>query len=168
MHIIFIVMLSRSIIYSGGRRRFLSNKVHHFDIMQSNSEAQPYSTMRKLELKSSCNNLVEVSELMICTLIILQVWQWLLADIDECASPQLNSCAQSATCSNTPGAYNCSCNARFQGDGFVNGSRCTASATLTRATYASKLAILVGRIAHQQLTVTYNLIANVCKFIYQS
>ena len=160
-------MLSRSIIYSGGRRRFLSNKVHHFDIMQSNSEAQPYSTMRKLELKSSCNNLVEVSELMICTLIILQVWQWLLADIDECASPQLNSCAQSATCSNTPGAYNCSCNAGFKGDGFVNGSRCTASATPTPAT-SRNVAIKARRIAHQQLTVTYNLIANVCKFIFQS
>lgn len=38
--------------------------------MHSNSEAQPYSTMRKLNLKSSCNNLVKVSELLICTLIL--------------------------------------------------------------------------------------------------
>jgi hypothetical protein len=96
--------------------------------------------------------------------VSLQVWQWLLADIDECASPSLNSCAPSATCSNTPGAYNCSCNAGFKGDGFVNGSRCTAvSNSLTH----TKVAI-AGRIAHQQLTVTFNLIGNACKFIYQS
>ena len=94
--------------------------------------------------------------------VSLQVWQWLLADIDECASPSLNSCAPSATCTNTPGAYNCSCNAGFKGDGFVHGSRCTASAT------NNKVTIIAGRIAHQPLTVTFNLIGNACKFIYQS
>ena len=97
----------------------------------------------------------------------LYFWHWLLADIDECASPSLNSCASNATCTNTPGAYNCSCNAGFKGDGFVKGSRCTASATLTPATN-SNVAIIAGRIAHQQSTVTFNLISNVCKFIHQS
>jgi hypothetical protein len=42
------------------------------------------------------------------------------SDIDECAN---NPCAANATCSNTPGTYDCVCNTGFSGDGhnFCNG-----------------------------------------------
>lgn len=39
-----------------------------------------------------------------------------ISDIDECdATPQ--PCSSDAQCTNTPGAYSCSCNSGFSGDG---------------------------------------------------
>ena len=39
-------------------------------------------------------------------------------DIDEC-DLGLDVCHPNATCHNTPGAYNCTCNTGFAGDGFT-------------------------------------------------
>ncbi|MBT9557017.1 MAG: OmpA family protein [Myxococcales bacterium] len=38
-------------------------------------------------------------------------------DVDECGDAGLNDCADSADCTNTPGAYSCTCQAGFEGDG---------------------------------------------------
>ena len=46
-----------------------------------------------------------------------------LIDIDECAS-ELDNCHENATCNNTFGSFECTCNAGFDGDG-VN---CTSKA----------------------------------------
>ena len=37
-------------------------------------------------------------------------------DIDECGE-STDTCAMNATCTNTPGSYQCSCNIGFTGDG---------------------------------------------------
>lgn len=41
----------------------------------------------------------------------------LLADVDECASPELNECDPNAMCTNTEGSYVCRCIKNFEGDG---------------------------------------------------
>ncbi|KAF7145213.1 hypothetical protein RHSIM_Rhsim04G0079200 [Rhododendron simsii] len=46
-------------------------------------------------------------------------------DIDECKDPNLNDCDGNATCTNTPGSFNCSCNHHFSGDGRSDGRGCT-------------------------------------------
>ncbi|KAF7124090.1 hypothetical protein RHSIM_Rhsim12G0056700 [Rhododendron simsii] len=46
-------------------------------------------------------------------------------DIDECKDPNLNDCDGNATCTNTPGSFNCSCNPHYFGDGRSDGSGCT-------------------------------------------
>jgi len=38
----------------------------------------------------------------------------------------MNSCAPNAICTNMPGSYNCSCYGGYSGDGFGNGTGCTA------------------------------------------
>lgn len=43
----------------------------------------------------------------------LMLWH---ADIDECSEVPPR-CSSEAACSNTPGSYECSCNAGFTGDG---------------------------------------------------
>ena len=44
-------------------------------------------------------------------------------DIDECAA-ELDNCHENATCNNTFGSFECTCNSGFEGDG-VN---CTSKA----------------------------------------
>lgn len=44
---------------------------------------------------------------------------FLLIDIDECYTEQLNSCHGNATCNDTDGSYECYCNDGFYGDGVV-------------------------------------------------
>ena len=39
-------------------------------------------------------------------------------DIDECVSPDMNDCHDSATCHNTEGNYNCDCDDGYDGDGY--------------------------------------------------
>ena len=39
-------------------------------------------------------------------------------DIDECLDENDNDCSMNSTCTNIPGSYNCTCNAKFTGDGF--------------------------------------------------
>ena len=39
------------------------------------------------------------------------------SDIDECAR-KLDRCQEDASCTNTKGSYNCSCDAGYSGDGF--------------------------------------------------
>ena len=51
-----------------------------------------------------------------------------VADIPECERG-LDDCDLNATCSNTFGGYNCSCNTGFTGDGF----NCTGMCTLDTA-----------------------------------
>ncbi|KAJ7540180.1 hypothetical protein O6H91_10G004400 [Diphasiastrum complanatum] len=47
------------------------------------------------------------------------------ADVNECANPSLNNCAENATCANLHGTYNCSCEKGLIGDGYRNGTNCT-------------------------------------------
>lgn len=41
----------------------------------------------------------------------------LIADIDECATSELNECDSKALCTNTEGSYVCRCMKGFEGDG---------------------------------------------------
>lgn len=47
------------------------------------------------------------------------------ADIDECASPEVNSCHSNALCTNTEGSYICRCLQGHSG----NGKNCTGKVT---------------------------------------
>jgi len=42
-----------------------------------------------------------------------------VADVDECSNETLNNCHENATCTDTIGSYNCSCDEGFSGDGVV-------------------------------------------------
>lgn len=46
------------------------------------------------------------------------------ADIDECASPELNECGENSICTNTEGSYVCRCVRGYTGDG----KSCTGTA----------------------------------------
>src|SRR5262249_1767100 len=50
-------------------------------------------------------------------------------DVDECADPNLYSCAQNASCENTFGGFECTCDAGFAGDG---NAACTALCDIAR------------------------------------
>jgi hypothetical protein len=43
--------------------------------------------------------------------------QWNILDIDEC-EPAMHECDGNATCNNTRGGYNCSCDNGFSGNGY--------------------------------------------------
>ena len=47
----------------------------------------------------------------------LHSFQFSYSDIDECAR-KLDRCQEDASCTNTKGSYNCSCDAGYSGDGF--------------------------------------------------
>ena len=57
--------------------------------------------------------------------ILLKCHYFLAPDIDECHTA--NTCHQNATCNNTKGSYNCTCNEGFKGDGRIN---CTGKVLL--------------------------------------
>ena len=40
-------------------------------------------------------------------------------DINECGHTTSNVCHENANCSNTEGSYTCTCQAGYQGDGFI-------------------------------------------------
>ena len=42
---------------------------------------------------------------------------YLIVDINECGSDDLNNCHENAQCTNTVGSYTCSCNPGYTGDG---------------------------------------------------
>ncbi|CAM9762925.1 unnamed protein product [Lampetra fluviatilis] len=51
-----------------------------------------------------------------------------ITDTNECANSTLNDCAENATCANTLGSYNCTCNAGFTDPGsIVAGRTCLAN-----------------------------------------
>ena len=56
---------------------------------------------------------------------LLKCHYFLAPDIDECRIA--NQCHQNATCNNTKGSYNCTCNEGFKGDGRIN---CTGKVLL--------------------------------------
>merc|ERR1712224_958469 len=39
------------------------------------------------------------------------------ADVDECASDNLNNCGANAACTNIAGSFTCTCNVGYEGDG---------------------------------------------------
>ncbi|KAG5552336.1 hypothetical protein RHGRI_010424 [Rhododendron griersonianum] len=45
-------------------------------------------------------------------------------DINECENTILNNCHANATCTNTPGSFNCKCLDHYSGDGTTNGTGC--------------------------------------------
>ena len=47
----------------------------------------------------------------------LHSFQFSYSDIDECTR-KLDRCQEDASCTNTKGSYNCSCDAGYSGDGF--------------------------------------------------
>ena len=49
------------------------------------------------------------------------------ADIDECGESGGNDCSSNATCTNTPGGYNCTCLHGYTG----NGTTCTGKTQFT-------------------------------------
>lgn len=53
------------------------------------------------------------------TLLLCLVAASRAQDVDECASPDTNSCVENADCVNTDGAYNCQCQGGYEGDGTV-------------------------------------------------
>ena len=46
-------------------------------------------------------------------------------DINECLNDDDNNCSANATCTNTDGSYNCSCDEGYEGDGFNCSSKLT-------------------------------------------
>ena len=62
--------------------------------------------------KFSCDG-IYASLILPCSLIT-----WSFIDIDEC-SAGTDMCASNATCTNTEGGYNCSCDTGYHGDGFT-------------------------------------------------
>ena len=58
-------------------------------------------------------SIVLVCEIQICTVKYLTS---ILIDINECVTGA-NDCDSNATCTNTPGNFNCSCNEGYSGDG---------------------------------------------------
>ena len=53
-------------------------------------------------------------------------WQCTVSDTDECseAPTKMNKCHPNASCINTQGSYNCSCDPAYNGDGWMDGFNC--------------------------------------------
>ena len=61
---------------------------------------------------------VYVMVITLCSTFLNKNYYDNLKDIDEC-SEGFDTCASNATCTNTEGSYNCSCDTGYQGDGFT-------------------------------------------------
>ena len=55
-----------------------------------------------------------------------------LADVDECSSPEGNSCDTNAMCTNTEGSYVCRCLRGFTGDGLSCSGKVRQSLTIIK------------------------------------
>ena len=53
-------------------------------------------------------------------------WHENKKDIDEC-DQEIDNCDVQATCTNTPGSYNCTCDIGYSGDGF----NCTGNISIS-------------------------------------
>ena len=72
-------------------------------------------------------------------MVLYLVWRYIvqysyvvahIADIDECVGGT-TECDSEATCINTIGGYNCSCNSGYEGDGFEGNCSSEFSTWLT-------------------------------------
>ena len=45
------------------------------------------------------------------------IWEFFIADVNECARNESNDCDKNANCINTVGSYRCVCKNGFTGDG---------------------------------------------------
>ena len=70
------------------------------------------------------------------------------ADIDECSSPDASNCSVNASCINTDGSFNCSCNKGFAGDGFnCSGKSCQILFVwLKRRNYGFLKCLIIGNL----------------------
>lgn len=77
-------------------------------------------------------------------------------DIDECATGTA-SCDSNATCANTPGAYTCTCEAGYTGDGYtceaLDSGGCGCRATDPRGSWLLVLAC-VGALRRRPRTTS--------------
>ena len=62
-----------------------------------------------------------------------------LADVDECSSPEGNSCDANAMCTNTEGSYVCRCLKGFTGDGKSCSGKVRQSLTIIKTISALRL-----------------------------
>ena len=54
----------------------------------------------------------------------------IILDVDEC-DQGLDNCNSDATCTNTVGGYNCTCNDGYIGDGTEDGNGCNSEYSIT-------------------------------------
>ena len=57
--------------------------------------------------------------------IVLQRWQFLSSDIDECENATLFDCQEHSTCVNLDGSYTCDCDPGYMKQGDLCGGRNT-------------------------------------------
>ena len=65
-----------------------------------------------------------------CVLYVHNDSHSLMKDVDECVQ-NIDDCADNATCSDTEGSYECTCDPGFTGDGF----NCTGQSDMTMIVY---------------------------------
>ncbi|KAF7145440.1 hypothetical protein RHSIM_Rhsim04G0095200 [Rhododendron simsii] len=111
------------------RRHHLDLRPRQFDSVQNNQR-----TIREIEhcrrpAEAEGSGVVGSGGLLRCPLVEHHLPHSPGVDIDECENPNLNNCDGNATCTNTPGSFNCSCNPHYIGDGRSDGRGCIPDQT---------------------------------------